>query len=146
MKLKPFTAISIILGGGDPCLGSDRIAGSFSWEKQIETWAEAIEKVGIEKIEGRAVGDATRWEKALAVPSWTWEDLGNYYGAGASALSFHDNLYNLFFKPGLHVGDSTVILRTDPPLLKLTLQNEVATGPEGSGNRASIYGFELFWI
>ena len=27
-------------------------------------------------------------------------DLGNYYGAGASALTFHENLYTLTFKPG----------------------------------------------
>ena len=33
-----------IRGGGDPCLGSDRIARSLSWEKQISTWADAIQK------------------------------------------------------------------------------------------------------
>lgn len=132
-----------IRGGGDPCLGSDRISGSLAWKKQIETWALAIQKLGIHKIKGRVVADATKWEKALAVPSWTWEDLGNYYGAGASALSFHENLYSIFFRPASAIGEKTTIVRTDLPLPFLVFQNEVKTGPEGSGDQACIYGSEF---
>ncbi len=132
-----------IRGGGDPCLGSDRITGALSWEKQIEVWADAIQKLGIQRVEGKVVGDATQWEKALAVPSWSWEDLGNYYGAGACALSFHENCYSLFFKPDRKVGENAILLRTDPPVSMLAFQNEVKTGPEGSGDCACIYGSEF---
>lgn len=132
-----------IRGGGDPCLGSDRIVPSLSWEKQIETWADAVEKLGIRKIEGEIIGDASRWEKALAVPSWCWEDLGNYYGCGASALSFHENYFSLFFRAGNAVGERTTIVRTDPPIFHLTFQNEVTTGSVGSGDRACAYGSEF---
>jgi len=132
-----------IQGGGDPCLGSDRIASSLSWKKQLEVWALAIENSGIKAIDGSIIGDATLWETALAVPSWCWEDLGNYYGAGASALSFHENAYTLFFKPGKKVGDKTVIIRTDPAVPSLSFQNEVKTGPIGSGDQACIYGMEF---
>ncbi len=132
-----------IRGGGDPCLGSNRVAGSLSWKEQMAVWAEAIEKLGVQRIEGRVVGDASRWEKALAVPSWAWEDLGNYYGAGASALSFHENLYTLIFRPGKKVGDPVTVVRTEPPVPGLVLQSEVTTGPEGSGDQACIYGSEL---
>lgn len=127
-----------IRGGGDPCLGSER---ALTWKQLIAEWADAIQKLGIRKIEGFVIGDATKWEKALAVPSWNWEDIGNYYGAGACALSFHDNCYSLVFKPG-NVGESASIIRTDPPL-PLTFQNEVKTGPPGSGDRACIYGSEF---
>ncbi|MGB7978602.1 MAG: D-alanyl-D-alanine carboxypeptidase/D-alanyl-D-alanine-endopeptidase [Chlamydiales bacterium] len=132
-----------IRGGGDPCLGSDRIPGSLSWKEQIEVWADAVQKLGIRNIVGKVIGDASRWERALAVPSWSWEDLGNYYGAGASALSFHENAYSLVFQPGKRVGEEAVILRTEPPLPTLVLQNEVKTGPEGSGDHACIYGMEF---
>lgn len=132
-----------IRGGGDPCLGSDRISDASSWKKQIKAWADAIENLGIQNIEGKVIADASRWEKALAVASWAWEDLGNYYGAGASALSFHENCYSLFFKPGTKIGDSAGILRTDPPLSLVHFQNEVRTGPEGSGDNACIYGSEF---
>jgi len=131
-----------IRGGGDPCLGSDRIKGSLSWKKQIEAWVDAVQKLGVQRIEGSICGDATRWEKARAVPSWSWEDLGNYYGAGACALSFHENYYSLFFKPGRE-GESATILRSDPPISSLTFQNEVKTGPAGSGDCACVYGSEF---
>jgi D-alanyl-D-alanine carboxypeptidase/D-alanyl-D-alanine-endopeptidase (penicillin-binding protein 4) len=128
-----------IRGGGDPCLGSFRFVG---WQKQTELWVEAIEKLGIQTIEGSVIGDATAWEKALAVPTWCWEDLGNYYGAGACALTFHENLYSLVFKPGEKVGAKTAIVRLDPPASHFTIQSEVTTGPVGSGDRACIYGSE----
>jgi D-alanyl-D-alanine carboxypeptidase/D-alanyl-D-alanine-endopeptidase (penicillin-binding protein 4) len=132
-----------IHGGGDPCLGSDRIEGSLSWQKQIEAWANAVQALGVQTIEGTVIGDATRWEKALAVPSWAWEDLGNYYGAGASALSFHENAYSLFFKPDPIVGEKATLLRTEPSLPLFAFQNEVTTGPVGSGDNACIYGSEF---
>ncbi len=132
-----------IRGGGDPCLGSDRISGTLSWKEQIKAWADAVQKLGIQKIEGKVIGDAEKWEKALAVPSWSWEDLGNYYGAGACALSFHENWYSLVFKPGKKVGENTSLLRTEPPVPLKAFQNEVKTGAEGSGDCACIYGSEF---
>jgi serine-type D-Ala-D-Ala carboxypeptidase/endopeptidase (penicillin-binding protein 4) len=132
-----------IKGGGDPCLGSDRIVGSLPWMGQIEVWRDAIQKLGIRKIVGKVIGDASSWEKALAAPSWLAEDLGNYYGAGASALSFHENSYLLTFKPGAKEGDPALILRTEPPILGIDFQNEVKTGPLHSGDQACIYGSEF---
>lgn len=132
-----------ICGGGDPCLGSGRTPSSLSWEMQLETWVEALSQKGIKKIAGAILADASAWEKAQAVPSWNWEDVGNYYGAGASALSFHENHYRLFFKPGKNQGDCTEIVRLEPPLSSLTLINEVTTGPLNSGDGACIYGMEL---
>lgn len=135
-----------IRGQGDPCLGSDRTSGSLPWKKQLETWGDAIQKLGIKQIDGKIIGDATRWETALAVPSWNWEDLGNYYGAGACALSFHENFYSLFLRPGIKAGQKANILYTDPPLQDLTFQNELTTGPEGSGDQACIYGSEFSFV
>jgi len=131
-----------IRGGGDPCLGSERIAGPLASDKQLSAWADAVCKLGIAKIEGKVAVDLSRWEQALAVPSWAWEDLGNYYGAGASALSFHENSYALVFQPGTQVGEPAKILRTEPRLSH-PIQCEVTTGPVGSGDRACIYGSEF---
>jgi D-alanyl-D-alanine carboxypeptidase/D-alanyl-D-alanine-endopeptidase (penicillin-binding protein 4) len=132
-----------IHGGGDPCLGSDRIPPSLAWDKQLEAWVDAIQSLGIQKIEGELIADDSRWERALAVPSWQWEDLGNYYGAGASALSFHENFYSLIFKPNSEVGKDTTIVQTDPPIDSLVFLNDVKTGPIGSGDCACIYGSEF---
>lgn len=131
-----------IRGGGDPCLGSERLSGSLPWKEQIGLFADAVEKIGIRSIKGDIIGDATLWEKAGAAPSWCWEDLGNYYGAGASALSFHENAYTASFRPGKELGDQTELLRTEPPIFNLLIHNEVTSGPEGSGDRAWIFGTE----
>lgn len=133
-----------IKGGGDPCLGSERTSAANSWQMQIDLWADALQKAGIRNIEGSVIGDASLWEKALAVPSWLWEDIGNYYGVGASALTFHENYYTLYFKPGNAVGDKATIIKTVPEVPHLSFQNEVTTGPVGSGDQACIYGMEFF--
>lgn len=131
-----------IIGGGDPCLGSDRIASSLAWDKQLDAWSSAVCNLGIRHIQGKILSDASLWENALAVPDWSWEDIGNYYGAGASALSFHENAYELFFAPGAGVGTQASIVKTVPQLSHLKLQNEVKTGTVGSGDQACIYGSE----
>jgi len=132
-----------IYGGGDPCLGSDRIAPSLSWKEQLNLWTLAIKNLGIQKIEGRVIGDNSQWEKFGTIPSWEWEDVGNYYGAGAYALSFHENFYTLTFQPGVKVGEDANIIRIDPNIPKMTINNEVKTGPIGSCDLASIYGSEF---
>lgn len=130
----------IIRGGGDPCLGSDRT--SAGWEKQIETWVGVLQENGVKTITGNVIGDDSAWEKAQAPSSWAWEDLGNYYGAGASALSFNENKTVVTFKPGAAEGAPTTLLRVVPAAENFVIQNEVTTGPVGSGDRACIYGSE----
>jgi serine-type D-Ala-D-Ala carboxypeptidase/endopeptidase (penicillin-binding protein 4) len=132
-----------VRGGGDPCLGSDRVASALSSDKLMEEWALAVQKLGIRKVTGEVIGDASLWENAMAVPSWNWEDIGNYYGAGASALSFHENQYALVFKPASKVGESASVVRTDPVIPGLIIKSEVKTGPVGSGDSASIFGSEF---
>ena len=77
--------------------------------------------------------------------SWLWEDLGNYFGAGASALSFHENTYSLFFKPGA-LGSEAKIVKTEPSIARLELKNEVTTGPEDSGDQAWVFGSEFSFV
>lgn len=125
-----------IRGGGDPCLGAK------DWERQLQIWGQAIREIGIKEIKGRVISDASAWETALAAPGWSWDDLGNYYGAGASALSFHENCYKLNLKPS-EVGGAVAICSTFPPQFDLDLHNELVTGPIGSGDQACIYGSEF---
>lgn len=125
-----------IRGGGDPCLGAK------DWERQLQVWIEAVKNIGIKTIKGRVISDASAWETALAPPGWSWDDLGNYYGAGASALSFHENSYKLSLKPS-QVGGSVSISSISPPQFDLDLRNELITGPINSGDQACIYGSEF---
>jgi len=128
-----------IEGGGDPSLGSDRFGESYDLPHVLTAWVNALKEKGIERINGAIIGDASYFTSQLVPAKWTWEDIGNYYGAGAGGLNIHENLYELHFRSG-RPGTLTEILRTHPPMEDLNFVNEVAAGPSGSGDNGYIYG------
>jgi D-alanyl-D-alanine carboxypeptidase/D-alanyl-D-alanine-endopeptidase (penicillin-binding protein 4) len=129
-----------ITGGGDPTLGSSRVTGSLAINELMDLWANKLSEYGIRQVSGAIIADDELYN-ANAIPSgWTWADAGNYYGAPAFSLNFHDNLYYLHFKPGAKVGSAASILRTVPALKDIQFVNEVTTGAAGSGDNAYIYG------
>lgn len=127
----------VILGDGDPSLGGE------NYSRQLSIWARALKEQHIEVVEGSVIGDASCFEQALSPTTWLWEDVGNYYGAGACGLNFHENAYKLVFKLGQKLGAATEIIQIEPSLPHVHLVNEVVSGPEGSGDQASIFGGEF---
>ncbi|TDQ10326.1 D-alanyl-D-alanine carboxypeptidase/D-alanyl-D-alanine endopeptidase [Pedobacter metabolipauper] len=127
----------VIVGGGDPTLGSWRYAQSK--EGTILTqWVKAIKEAGIRKIEGHVIGDDGLWGSQTTPDGWTWQDMGNYYGAGASALSWRENQFDIHLKA--YRADSKVtILKTVPEMPYLTLVNELKPGAAGSGDNVYAY-------
>ncbi|MGD0756873.1 MAG: D-alanyl-D-alanine carboxypeptidase/D-alanyl-D-alanine-endopeptidase [Bacteroidales bacterium] len=86
----------IILGGGDPALGSEYFSDHYN--NFLSNWVAEIKKLGIKKIKGRVITDDSYFD-FLPVPSkWLWEDEGNYYGAGSYGLSVFDNMYEIHFR------------------------------------------------
>jgi len=128
-----------IRGGGDPSLGSDRIEGSLSLDSLMQTWVAAVRKTGIRKIEGSVLADDLLFDHNRTPAYWNWIDLGNYYGAGPSALSIHDNLYYLIFKPGRYAGQPAKVLGTEPEIPGLTFINHMRTGSRFSGDNGYIF-------
>ncbi|MDR4504131.1 MAG: D-alanyl-D-alanine carboxypeptidase/D-alanyl-D-alanine-endopeptidase [Candidatus Scalindua sp.] len=128
-----------LVGGGDPTLGSDQVKGSPDLEKVMKTWAESIKKMGIRQITGTVIADISFFDQDTVPDFWTWSDIGNYFGAGSSALCIHDNLYYLYFKPGSLAGDSAEIIRTEPRVEGIEFDNHMRTGKIGSGDNGYIY-------
>jgi D-alanyl-D-alanine carboxypeptidase/D-alanyl-D-alanine-endopeptidase (penicillin-binding protein 4) len=123
----------IIIGGGDPTLGSWRYEQSK--ENNILTqWANAIKAAGITKIEGSIIGDDGLFGTQSIPEGWIWQDIGNYYGAGTSALTWRENQFDVHLKPGNSTNDPVSILKTVPAMPYLTLINELKTGTSGSGD------------
>lgn len=86
----------VIRGGGDPALGSDYFPDHY--KNFMDNWVKEIKNIGIKKIKGRVIADDSYYD-FMPVPSkWLWEDIGNYYGAGANGLSVFDNTYEIHFK------------------------------------------------
>lgn len=128
-----------IQGGGDPTLGSDRIKNSLPLDSLMKTWVESIKKYKITKINGSIIADDLLFDHKRTPDYWNWIDIGNYYGAGPSALSIHDNLYYLLLKTGNVVGQPAIVLGTEPEIPGLTFINKMKTGPRFSGDNGYIY-------
>jgi D-alanyl-D-alanine carboxypeptidase/D-alanyl-D-alanine-endopeptidase (penicillin-binding protein 4) len=124
----------IIAGGGDPTLGSQRYATSKE-SVVLAQWVTAIKAAGIKKVEGKVIGDDGLWGTQSAPDGWLWQDLGNYYGAGTSALSWRENQFDI----KLHPGNPVSVLRTVPEMPYLTIVNELKPGAAGSGDHAYAY-------
>jgi D-alanyl-D-alanine carboxypeptidase/D-alanyl-D-alanine-endopeptidase (penicillin-binding protein 4) len=133
-------------GTGDPMLGSDEVKENelpkvANMEALLSTFLNEIRKKGITKIEGKIIGDDAYFNSTQLQPAtWQWNDLGNYYGAGPSALNFHENLYYFYFKRSNVIGSQTSIGQVTPKLPYLTFQNEVTIGKKGTGDNAYIFG------
>jgi D-alanyl-D-alanine carboxypeptidase/D-alanyl-D-alanine-endopeptidase (penicillin-binding protein 4) len=86
----------IIKGGGDPALGSENFTEFYNGF--IDKWIQDILALGIMRIKGRIIADDSYYDYEPVPAGWGWDDLGNYYGAGASGLSVFDNTLQIHFK------------------------------------------------
>ena len=123
----------VIRGGGDPTLGDSGSGRVFA------KWKSALTKAGIQKVEGFVVGDASIFGTKRLSDSWQWNDIGNYYGAGACGLTFHENQFSCRFRTA-SPGSKASFLGTDPKLPGIEFINEMRVGPTGSGDQGYIYG------
>lgn len=128
----------IFTGYGDPTLGS------FRWDATatdlvLKRIVAELKKLNIKVITGDLVEDESKWSVQVTPGGWTWEDIGNYYGAGARGFNWHENQYDLFLKPGTEVGDPVEIESSKPILNAYLNLRELKTGAAGSGDNAVIY-------
>lgn len=127
-----------IKGGGDPTLGSHKFESYYYKELFWTKWADAVKKAGIDSINGSVVGDARIFTEDCVPLTWQWNDIGNYYGAGPCGLSIYDNICFYYFKSG-KAGEQTTLLRTDPVIRDLKVDNQVLAANIRS-DQAYIFG------
>jgi D-alanyl-D-alanine carboxypeptidase/D-alanyl-D-alanine-endopeptidase (penicillin-binding protein 4) len=122
---------------GDPTLGSWRWK-STSEDSVLKRVTTAIEKTGI-RTYGSFVLDATGWEGETIAGGWVWDDIGNYYGAGAEVLNWRENQYDLLMKSGKSIGDPVTIVATKPSLYNYDFASNVTSAAKGTGDNSYIY-------
>jgi len=125
-----------IIGGGDPTLGSKYFPENNHF---LEKWIKALRSKNIKVITGNLIMDASIYESQTIPNTWIWEDIGNYYGAGASGISVYDNLYEIHLKSESEAGMPTKIIRVVPEIPNLDLQNEVLSSDLNS-DQAYVFG------
>lgn len=127
----------IIKGSGDPTLGSWR------WETTKEShilyqMVTAMQQAGIKHINGRIIGDDSAYGTQAIPDGWIWEDLGTYYGAGANALCWRENQFDITLKTGA-VGTPISVTGTSPSTPYLSFKSELTNGEAGTGDDAYPY-------
>lgn len=130
----------VIKGSGDPAFGSGAMHDTLNLSRVFTGWLQAIRNAGIRQISGRVLADESVFDQELIPRKWLWEDMGNYYGAGASGLTANENMYTLYFQPGNAVGQPAQVVMTEPQIPGMVFNNQVTTGPRGSGDQVYIFG------
>lgn len=126
----------IIRGTGDPSLGSSRYGEENSTENFLNKCLASAQKMGITCIDGDIVIDASEFGSDCVPHSWPFNDLGNYYAAGAWSVNINENSYKLGFQRN---GNSISGITIQPKVPKIYFTNELELGPANSGDQAYIF-------
>ena len=133
-----FTGDFKIVGFGDPTLGSWRWKET-DGKRFLAQVADSLKKQNILTLNGSITTNWQSFETQSIPNGWMWEDIGNYYGAGAHGINWHENIYSLFLQPGKGLGDTATINRTIPDLNAASFINEITTAKQGTGDNTIIY-------
>jgi len=130
-------SIVYIEPSGDPTLGSWR------WEQTKEEnvlhrITESIRKQN-RKISWPIIINAEGWHTESIPDGWIWQDIGNYYGAGAEVFNWRENQFDLVLRSGSNVGDTVSIAGTIPTNLNINFESTALAAPKQTGDNAYIY-------
>ena len=129
----------IIIGGADPTLGSEHFKEYYFNPHFLKVWAQKIKSAGIQQINGDLILDGLIYDSEKVPATWIWEDIGNYYGAGANAFTVYDNLFRIVFNSPRKVGNATKITSMYPKIEGLEIINEVVSA-DNSSDLAYVFG------
>ena len=114
----------VIKGSGDPTFGSRHEDGD-----PLENWARELRETGVERIEGRIIGDDDVFEDNPYAEGWDIRHIATEdYASGAGGLSYRDNLVELSVSGG--GGGARV---TSEPSGYVDIRNQIGSGRRGGG-------------
>jgi D-alanyl-D-alanine carboxypeptidase/D-alanyl-D-alanine-endopeptidase (penicillin-binding protein 4) len=134
----PLSGNLILIGNGDPTFGSWR------WESTkpegiLHEFTNAINESGIGVSKNSYDFGIKHYETQNIPDGWIWQDLGNYYGAGASALNWRENQFDIVLASGNRPGDSVQIVSCKPRITGFQVSSEARSAAKGSGDNTFVY-------
>lgn len=132
-----------IIGGGDPTIASkDSVAVPV--EHTFAQWERAVRDAGIREIDGRVIGTSGDFFSGMTEePSWMWNDIGTYYGAGATGLMFYENMQSFEVTAGAAPGADLSIRPSYPDTPWMEFRYDCTTGKAGTGDQLYMYTSDL---
>jgi D-alanyl-D-alanine carboxypeptidase/D-alanyl-D-alanine-endopeptidase (penicillin-binding protein 4) len=125
----------ILIGRGDPTLSGRFYADSVTFV--FDRFAARLKQMGIRRITGEVVGDATYFDDARIAPGWDRRNLLRWYGARSSALSSNDNVVTIEIQPGGWAG-APPALTFYPHTDRLEISNQAITVGRRGGRSIGI--------
>jgi len=111
-----------ICGSGDPTLNSSFI--EMPRDSIIALWANAVERAGIRRINGRIIADERIFDTEGVSMKWMREDLGSDYGQGSYGLNIFDNHFKLFLEADTNL-TQPIVMYSEPSLPQLKIYNNL---------------------
>ena len=132
-----------IIGGGDPTIASkDSIAAPV--QNTFARWERIIRDAGISEIDGRVIGTSGDFFSGMTEEAtWLWNDIGTYYGAGATGLMFYENMQSFEVSAGAEPGADINIAPSYPEVPWMEFRYECSTGKAGTGDQRYMYTSDL---
>lgn len=126
----------LIKGSGDPSFGSSYFYNNDSLF--LNPIIQKLKGKGIKKINSSIIADASYFDNSIP-STWIWGDIGNYFGAGANGLSYHDNKFSLFYNSGT-ANTTTELENIFPDYFskKITVKSNVISS--GTEDDAFVFG------
>ncbi|MFP5327205.1 MAG: D-alanyl-D-alanine carboxypeptidase/D-alanyl-D-alanine-endopeptidase [Acidimicrobiia bacterium] len=93
-----------LVGGGDPVLGTDAWAAQLADDRRLytslDTLADRVVAAGLRRIEGRVLGDESRYDSARYVDTWPARLVDDGEAGPLSALTVNDG-FRIWGHPGV---------------------------------------------
>lgn len=134
--INPACSSLVITPSGDPTFGSER------WEStrpsSIKQKLIAFLQPNVKNINTILVNHSD-WEQQSIPDGWIWQDVANYYGAGAAPFNWRENQFDILLQSGKQIGSAVNIVGTSPGLYDYQLQSQVKSAATGTGDNAYVY-------
>jgi len=121
----------ILEGSGDPTFGSRAVRGG----DPLRAWAERLAAMGVERVEGRLIGDDDAFGDRPYPEGWAVGYItgqkGRHLGASAGALSYRDNVVSVTVRPTTPGAPPSVSIQ---PEGAVPIDNQAVTSSRWRGN------------
>jgi D-alanyl-D-alanine carboxypeptidase/D-alanyl-D-alanine-endopeptidase (penicillin-binding protein 4) len=124
----------VVVGSGDPSIEATETGPP----PLFGEWAEALRQAGIQRVDGRLIGDDDAFEEEGLGAGWAWDYLAAGYAAPSGALNYNLNQITIRATPGAAPGDA-VRLDVWPAGHGLTIVNELTTGAADSAVTVDLF-------
>lgn len=128
----------IVKGGGDPTFGSSIIDDNGPAKILLQI-KNALTNRGVRNINGDIIIVDDFYSHPGIPSTRLWEDIGNYFGAIPSGLSYRDNTVNIFLDSPSTNGQLCKVVATEPDLKDITFNCKVVSSVSNRDS-AYIYG------